>query len=103
MTYDLGQSNINMKIILLMFLFIGNPASEKPKMEEIHGLYQNAALKEKACRKLIELLAPYKTNNPLLLGYSASATMMMAKHVFNPISKLRYFNEGKTILENALS
>ena len=28
--------------------------------------------------------------------------MMMAKHVFNPFSKLSYFKKGKQMLENAI-
>lgn len=27
----------------------------------------------------------------------------MANHVFNPVTKLRYFNNGKSILENAIA
>lgn len=91
-------------IMLFLLVFPLNKTNKKPTMEEVHLLYQKAALEEKDCRKLIELLKPYdENNNPLLLGYKASATMLMAKHAFNPISKLKYFTEGKGMLENAIA
>jgi hypothetical protein len=36
------------------------------------------------------------------MGYRACATMLMAKHVFNPFSKLSYFKRGRDILEKAI-
>ncbi len=91
-------------VFLFIFLVFGNPLIKKPMMKEVHELFQNAALEEKSCRKLIVLLEPYgSTNNPLLLGYKASAVMMMASHVLNPISKFKYFNKGKFMLEEAIA
>ena len=65
-------------------------------------LLQKAALNETACKQMTHLLAPYDKENPLLLGYKGSGTMMMAKHVFNPFSKLSYFKKGKQMLESAI-
>lgn len=94
---------IEMKVILVMLLSIGNPLGT-PTTGEVRGLYQNAVVNEKVCQELIAILAPYKENeNPLLYGYKAGATMMMAKHVFNPISKLNYFNKGKKMLNDAIT
>jgi hypothetical protein len=72
-----------------------------PSINEIRTLYEKSLKSEDDCTKLIKMLAPYK-NNPLLLGYSGCATMMMAKHVFSPFSKLSYFKEGKAMLEDAI-
>ena len=35
----------------------------------------------------------------VIMAYQAAGTSMMAKYVFSPMSKLRYFNKGKTALE----
>ena len=74
-----------------------------PSIDEIRSLYEKAVTDESACNKLIEILSPYnEKNNPLYAGYKASAIMMMAKHVFNPFSKMTYFKKGKRILETAI-
>ncbi len=72
-----------------------------PSINEIRALYEKSLKSEDDCTKLIKMIAPYK-NEPLLLGYSGCATMMMAKHVFSPFSKLSYFKEGKAMLEDAI-
>ena len=74
-----------------------------PTISEVRSLYEKSVKDESACNKLIEILSPYnENNNPLYAGYKASAIMMMAKHVFNPFSKMSYFKKGKKILENAI-
>lgn len=74
---------------------------ELPSINEIRGLYEKSLKSEEDCQKLIDILKSYK-GNPLYLGYSGCATMMMAKHVFRPFSKLSYFKEGKIMLEEAI-
>lgn len=92
-----------MKIFLSAALFFGMYEFATPSITDVRSLYQKAATKENDCKNVIELLAPYnEENNPLLAGYKAGATMMMAKYVFNPISKLSYFNQGKKMLEKAI-
>ena len=67
-------------------------------------MLHNATSNEEACTKMISLLAPFnETNNPLLFGYRGGATMLMAKHAFNPFSKLSYFKKGKLMLESAIN
>lgn len=75
-----------------------------PTLPQVRSLYQQCEKSEDACLELIKILAPYnESNSPLYLGYKASATMMMAKHVFNPFSKLSYFKKGKKMLESAIA
>lgn len=90
------------KIILIGLLFLGNVVFAKgPSMDEVRILYQKAATDENACKKLIEILTPFE-NDALYSGYRASAIMMMAKHVFNPFSKMSYFKSGKRTLEKSI-
>jgi hypothetical protein len=74
-----------------------------PAIKDVRIMLHNATSNEEACNKLISLLLPFnETNNPLLLGYKGGATMLMAKHAFNPFSKLSYFKKGKVMLESAI-
>ncbi len=93
------------KILLSIMLLYGSASFAKiHSMNEIRSLYQKAAIDERSCSQLIELLSSYYVkNNPLLFGYKASGTMMMAKHVFNPFTKLSYFKKGKKMLEKAIA
>ena len=78
--------------------------SQTPALAKVRSLYALTEKKEQACHDLMNILEPYdETNNPLFLGYKASATMMMARYVSNPFSKLSYFNKGKKMLEKAVS
>ena len=72
-------------------------------LEQVRNLYVLAAEQEKSCEELIKNLEPYNENNhPLYAGYKAAATMLMAKYVFSPFSKLNNFKKGKTLLEKAI-
>lgn len=57
----------------------------------------------------IEKLLAFKNNNvkaselQLIRAYQAAGTCMRANYVFSPISKLKYFNEGKKKLEELIS
>lgn len=92
------------KLILISLLILAKATfANTPSIAEIRSLYQKAITDESACNKLVEILSPYnELNNPLYAGYRASAIMMMAKHAFNPFSKMSYFKRGKRILENAI-
>lgn len=90
--------------MLCFFLFQGLTVLAKtPQIEDVRLMFHQAGSSQKVCEGLIELLKPYdELNNPLLLGYGACATMLMAKHLFNPFSKLSYFKDGKLMLERAI-
>lgn len=42
-------------------------------------------------------------NTPIIAGYKGMCYMLMAKHSYNPISKLSSFSKGKKLLEHAIS
>lgn len=98
-----------MKSLIVLALFFvaktsdaGSYNKELPSITEIRNLYEKSLKSEDDCQKLIDLLEPYK-KDPLYLGYSGCATMMMAKHTFSPFSKLSYFKKGKLMLEDAIN
>ena len=87
-----------------MLSFSVSSIAETPSLTQVRSLYEQAANDEKACKKLLEWLKPYnEKNNPLLFGYRAGGTMMMANYVFNPFSKLSYFKKGKKMLATAIA
>lgn len=87
---------------LLLMLFSGFMSD--PQLSQVRSLYSKAPAEEKHCEALLELLknVDLKTQHTLA-GYKGCATMIMAKHVFNPFSKMSYFRKGKTLLENAIA
>lgn len=56
-----------------------------------------------AAKNFLKELENVKNAEPLVLGYKAAVNMVMAKHVFNPYSKFKYFMEGKATLEKAIA
>lgn len=78
-------------------------SAKTPEIEDVRVLFHKAESSQKVCIELMKLLEPYnEMNNALFLGYRASATIMMAKHLINPFSKLSYFKKGKLLLEKAI-
>ena len=43
-----------------------------------------------------------ETSIPILLGFKAISILIMGKHSFNPYIKLKYFYQGKSILDKAI-
>jgi hypothetical protein len=90
-------------LFLLLIFFNGSLSAKPPAINEVRMMYVKAANNEKACKQLIDLLEPYnEKNNPLFLGYKAVATMLMAKYVFFPFTKLSHFNKGKKMLSKSI-
>ena len=90
-------------IICFLVLFSGLYPVNDPSVGSIRLKFHNSTSSEGICKALIKQLEPYnEKNNPLLMGYRAGATMLMAKHSLNPFSKLSYFKKGKTMLERAI-
>ncbi len=90
-------------VVAIATLFTTFYYTPSPMLSEVRSLYQQAPKEKQACVRLLDLLkdADEKTK-PVLAGYKACATMIMAKHAFNPISKLNYFNKGKNLLERSI-
>lgn len=90
-------------ILLILLGFMPYPSTvENPDLERVRKLYLHAAHEESSCRQLMEYLSESKNKQAVFQAYYGSASMMMAKHVYNPFNKLDYFNEGRKILENAI-
>jgi hypothetical protein len=91
-----------MKLLVAIFLFLLADASEFPDVTRIRNLYDDALYNKDKAEELISYLDTTK-HTPLAIGYKGSATMLLAKHSRNPLRKYKYFNEGKALLEEAIS
>lgn len=90
-------------VFFFVFSFSTTHVHPPVSLSQIRSMYIQANDSEKTCKELIDLLKPYdESNNPLYMGYKAGATMIMAKHSMNPISKMSWFNKGKKMLETAI-
>lgn len=97
------QNEDDMKLIVFISLILLIPFTSDPSLAEVRALYEKAAGEEEKCRELLEHLSSIEVrDSPVLYGYKAGATMIMAKHVFNPFKRMSYFNEGKDMLEEAI-
>lgn len=93
-----------MKLLVLLLFIANNTYATFPSQREVRALFQKAAADEKACNDLIKKLEVYNEKScPLLAGYKACATMMLAKYSFNPFTKLSNFWKGKTLLEKSIA
>ena len=91
-------------IIYGLILFSTNSFADVPSISGVRSLFEQAYMQKSSCIKLIKLLKPYnEINSPILMGYKACGTMMMAKHVTNPFSKLSHFRKGKKMLETVIA
>lgn len=88
-----------MKLISLLFLFLFTNDS---KINTIRNMFEQASVSETSANKLIDLLNNEPKLSPTLLGYKGSTLALQAKYTINPIKKLKYFNDGKSLLEKAI-
>ena len=87
-------------IISGLLFFSTSSFSDVPSINQVRSLFEEAVTQKSSCIKLIKLLESCsETNFPILVGYKACGTMMMAKYVTNPFSKFSHFRKGKKMLE----
>lgn len=82
---------------ILLLIFSGNLSAQSP-LQQARNLFETAPDKEADAEQLLAL-GQVANADPRLQGYSASASMILADHYWNPISKLNSFLEGKERLE----
>jgi hypothetical protein len=93
-----------MKIFAVLLFISTNSYAIFPMQSEVRSAFRKAATEEKSCSGFLKMLEGYnEKNSPLLAGYKACATMMMAKYVFNPFTKLSHFSKGRSLLEKCIA
>ena len=91
------------RLLLLLIMLISQLMSSQ-NLKEFRTLLQTGEQSEKSAKTLIKKSnTAYKsTQEPIYAGFLAVGNFFMAKHAFNPIKKMSYFNEGKELMETAL-
>ena len=93
-----------MKKIGLFLLIIFTNVMFAQNLKDYRSLLQKGENSEVAAKALIEKssTAFSETKQPIYAGFLAVGKFFMAKHVFNPLKKMTYFNEGKNTMEAAI-
>lgn len=91
------------RLTFLLLLIISNLMFSQ-NLKEYRALLQTGEKSEKSAKILIDKsTTAYKNSKePVYLGFLAVGKFFMAKHAFNPLKKMSYFNEGKKLMENSL-
>jgi len=91
------------KISLLLLLFFMNVTNAQ-NLKDYRTLLQKGENSEVAAKMLIEKSSSAfnETKEPIYAGFLAVGKFFMAKHVFNPLKKMSYFNDGKKTMDAAV-
>ncbi|WP_113636189.1 hypothetical protein [Nubsella zeaxanthinifaciens] len=90
----------NLVLLLLLFTLSASSPSASTK-QQIREMYAKSYSCKQTTQQLLKLLA-VQEQNAFTLGYTGAAKMMMAKHAFNPFTKISNFNAGKKLLNVAI-
>jgi len=85
----------------LPILFFFNIPKDKSDLEFVRSNYNKAVADKDLCASMIKDLQKYD-NESIALAYLGGLETVWAKHVLNPISKLKTFNKGKRKIEQAV-
>lgn len=93
-----------MKRLTLFLLLIISNVMFSQNLKEYRDLLKTGEKSEKSAKMLIEKSSTaFKiSKDPLYEGFLAVGKFFMAKHAFNPLKKMSYFNEGKKLMEQSL-
>jgi len=71
-------------------------------LDDVRKNYSKMASNEELCKSAIANLKEAKNSSATHLGYLGGLQTIWANHIFNPIGKLKTFNEGKKNIEQAI-
>jgi hypothetical protein len=89
-----------MRIGLLIIGLLLGLYLQAQSLKQVREQYEIAYQKESVAETLANALG---YNDPVLLGYKASAKMMLAKYYWNPYTKYMSFVEGRDALEKLIA
>lgn len=64
-------------------------------------MFAKSVENKRTAQNLLSVLEKQE-QSAFVIGYAGATKMIMAKHVFNPFTKLSYFNAGKKMLNKAI-
>lgn len=94
---------MKLKIIYsIIFFSIFSLKTFAVSLEEVRKNYSSLVSNEELCEKFMKDLNSKKNSSAVFLAYLGGVQAIWANHVFNPLSKLNTFNEGKSNIEAAI-
>lgn len=86
--------------LMVAFFFLTGFATTD--LDVIRANYKNVVSDKGLCEKIIANLTKKKNVSATHLAYLGGLQTIWANHVFNPLSKLKTFKEGKKNIEKAI-
>lgn len=86
-------------LTLISTLFFLSTGTSK---QNIRTMYAKSVDSKQTAQNLLTVLEKQE-QSAFVIGYAGATKMIMAKHVFNPFTKLNYFNTGKKMLNRAIA
>lgn len=90
-----------MKLFLVTITFFILANAQAIELDYLRENYEKAVTDRDLCEKLIDTLSN-GNQNAIHQAYLGAFQTIWANHVFNPLSKLKTFREGKKNLEQAI-
>lgn len=84
-------------VTLSLYILMWNDASK----QNVREMYAKAVNSKQVAQNLLQTLAKQE-QSAFVIGYTGATKMLMAKHVVSPIAKLKNFNAGKKLLNDAI-
>ena len=88
-------------LVLLITFSAGRVSAQSP--EEIRKIFYEAAKNPSTTDKFKSIFDKPGVSQPLIIAYIGGLKTLMANTVYNPYKKLKFFNEGKEMIEKAIS
>ena len=90
-------------LIAFLSIFTTNSNQDTQLLKELRLKFQKIESEDDIQRILDWSLDPDDPNVLTAKSYQAAGKCMMAEYVFSPVKKLKYFNQGKTSLEELIA
>lgn len=91
-----------MTILTLSIYTIGLATTTFPNLETYRSNYSKAATSKTVCEQMMATLKNTTTLSSIERAYLGRFQTIYAKHVINPINKLKTFKQGKKNIEEAV-
>lgn len=89
-------------IVLVLLIFQSLHSQENPTLNQIREDFESIRDGDDIEELLKVSVDQTGPDAMTIQAYQAASTCMMAEHVFSPLKKLKYFNEGKNELERLI-
>lgn len=90
-------------LIVFFFSFLLSAMANAYDLDKIRLSFIEAINNKEKAQEFFTELNSIKKNDPIIIAYRGSASAILGKHAWNPISKLSYLKEGCETLDKAVT